>query len=286
MESSIELPMAKELGVLEANWERLKQGLGLDLEGGARRTKAFCRARAIRCAQDQLRLGMGFGLHDWSYAQVAAWAEMQGIGELSGVAVRQRLENMEAWLRELIGQILRQRNQPLGGRGGWKVKLQDATTVSRPGSVGTDARVHLELDLGNLCISGGEVTDASGGESLARFAAQPDEIRVADRGHAFGSGMGAVLQGGYLVVRINWQNLPLFTACGERFDLIAWLRGLTAPSETSVWVHTPSGHFAVRLIAAPLSEEKAAAAGRARTRPKSTTRCATKPCSRPASCCY
>ncbi len=208
MESSIELLVAKELGVLEANWERLEQGLGLDLEGSARRTQAFCRAREIGCPKDLLRLGMAFGLHDWSYAQIAAWAGLQGIGDLSGVAVRQRLANMDAWLRELIGQILRQRCERINGQPGWKVKLQDATTVSRPGSVGTDARVHVELDLGHLSISGVEVTDAGGGESLARFEAQPNTIRVADRGHAFGRGMGPVLKDGYLVVRINWQNLP------------------------------------------------------------------------------
>jgi hypothetical protein len=262
MESSTEATVAKELGVLEANWKQLESGLGLDLETSAREMKAFCRPRIIQCAKDQLRMGMAFGMHDWSYEQVAGWAELQGIGDLSGIAVRQRLENMDGWLRELIGKILRQRNQQIGSRAGWKVKLQDATTVSRPGSVGTDVRVHLELDLSNLCISGVEVTDASGGESLARFEAQPDEIRVADRGHAFGSGMGPVLKDGYLVVRINWQNLPLYTACGERFDLIGWLRGLTQLSETTVWVYYPQGALALRLIAAPLTEEKAEAARR------------------------
>lgn len=260
MKSSTSTAEKEELSILESNWETLQQGLGIDLAGSAREQKAFLRAREIRDAGDQLRLDLAFGVEDWSYSQLSEWALRQGIGDLAGEAVRKRLYNSEAWLRWLVGQLLQRRCQALGCQSGWKVRIQDATTISKPGSSGTDARVHLQLDLSNLCVSGVEVTDAHGGESLARFEATPDEIRVGDRGHAFASGMGPVLEKGHLVVRINWQNLPLFTASGERFDLIAWLKGLTQMSETSVVVQTPQGDFPVRLLAAPLAPEKAEAA--------------------------
>jgi len=262
MKSSTNAAERKEQILLESNWEKLETGLGIDLAGSAREKKAFLRARELRTPGDLLRMGMVFGLQDWSYSQLSEWALRQEIGDLAGEAVRQRLYHMEDWLDWLIGKVLERRCSALGCQAGWKVRLQDATTVSRPGSQGTDARLHLELDLSNLCVSGVEVTDASGGESLARFEAAPDEIRVGDRGHAFASGMGPVLQKGYLVVRINWQNLPLYTASGARFDPIAWLRGQTQMSEIPLVLPTPQGDFPVRLLAAPLSPEKAEAARR------------------------
>ncbi len=265
MESSTTFAETKELKILDQGWEKLEAGLSLDLEKSAREKKAFVRVREIPCGRELLRIGMVFGMQDWSYEQITSWALLQGIGNLSGVAVRQRLLNCEAWLRELVGQVLRKRCSALSLQPGWKVRLQDATTISRPGSSGTDGRVHLELDLANLCVTGVEVTDAHGGENLARFEAHPDEIRVGDRGHAFASGMAPVLAHGYLVVRINWTSLPLYTLQGERFDLIAWLRSLTQTSETTIQIQSPQGWFSLRLLAAPLSIEKAEAARR-RTR--------------------
>jgi Transposase DDE domain len=145
----------------------------------------------------------------------------------------------------------------------------DATTVSRPGSQGTDWRIHLSLDLGNLCIDGLEVTDAHGGETLARLPSRPDDIRVADRGYAFVRSLAPdLVAGAGLVVRMNWQNLPLEDEHGERLEVIAQLRRLFAnpvsdPQETYVWLTTPQGHYRLRLIAAPLPQE---AADRARQR--------------------
>jgi Transposase DDE domain len=262
MECSTTAVERKELILLEKNWEKLETGLGIDLAGSAWEHKAFVRARGIRSAGDLLRLGLVFGLQERSYSQLSEWALLRAVGDLAGEAVRKRLYHMEAWLDFLIGKLVERRCSALGCQAGWKVRLQDATTVSRPGSRGTDARLHLTLDLSNLCVSGVEVTDAHGGESLARFAAAPDEIRVGDRGYAFASGMGPVLQKGCLVVRINWQNLPLWTANGERFDLSAWLREQSQMSEASVIVRTPQGDFPVRLLAAPLAPDKVEAARR------------------------
>lgn len=262
MESSTTEAKKEEVSLLEGQWERLETGLGIDLEGSARERGAFRRVRAIGSAGDLLRLGMVYGLQDWSYRQLSEWALRQGVGDLAGEAVRKRLYQMEDWLDWLVGKLVERRSGRLACPAGWKVRLQDATTVSRPGSSGTDARLHLVMDLNQLCVSGVEVTDVHGGESLARFAAAPDEIRVADRGYAFVSGMGPVLQTGYLVVRINWQNLPLWDANAQRFDLTGWLREQTQMCETDGIVRTPQGDFPVRLLAAPLAPEKAEAARR------------------------
>jgi hypothetical protein len=265
MKSSTKLTATKVFEIFEQSPEAMRSQLGIDLEASARATKAFTRARQIRTVGDLLRVGLIFGSQDWSYEEIAAWALKEEIGDLSGVAVRQRLKNAEEWFRQLVNAMLQVRGQELQPPAPWRIGLQDATVICRPGSKGTDARLHLRMDLGQMCLTGVEVTDARGGESFARFPVEANEIRIGDRGYAFASGMGPVLARGSLIVRINWQNLPLLNSAGERLDLCAWLRTLTQSGECSVQLPTPQGCFPIRLLAIPLPP-RMAEASRARAR--------------------
>lgn len=250
--------------ILSEGTQPLKQALQIDLESTARETRAFVRRREIRSAADLLRVLLMYVLSDWSLRMVAAWALMQEIGYLSDVAVLKRIRGCMAWMQKLIGLLLQRRGLMLQESAPVRLRLMDASVISGPGSAGTDWRLHLGLSLWPLMIDGVEITDAHGGETLARFASQPNEIRIADRGYAFASGLAPILAGdGFLVTRINWQNLPLSMETGARFDLIAWLKTLHGPSEQAVWLNTPQGRFALRLLAGPLPE---AAIGRAEQR--------------------
>lgn len=245
------------------DWHEVQQALPIDLERTARAAKALQRKREIRSAGDLLRWVFCYALSDWSLRLVAAWALLQGIGNLSDVAVLQRLRNSRVWIGQLIGQLLQPRCQALQPLAGVRLRLMDATVISRPGSQGTDWRVPLGLDLERLGLDGIEVTDAQGGESLARLAPVENEMRVADRGYGYASSLGAMLAAwGGLVVRINWHNLRLETQPGQRFHLIAWLKTVSQPMEPLVWLSTPQGRFELRLLASPLSPEAAVAARR------------------------
>jgi hypothetical protein len=231
----------------------IEQALQIDLDGTARQTGALLRKRKIHSAVDLLRMVLIYVLSDWSLKMVAGWALLQEIGFLSDVAVLKRLRGCSVWLGRLIGLILERRSQGLQETTRVRLRLMDASVITRPGAKGTDWRLHLGLTLWPLSIDGIEITDAQGGETLARFAPQANEIRVADRGYAFVSSLTALLgTEGFLVIRINWQNLPLEIQTGERLDLIGWLKTLESPSEQAVWLTTPTGRFALRLIAAPL----------------------------------
>jgi hypothetical protein len=239
--------------LLEDSPQALADFLPLDLECSAKQTKAFVRKRGIQSAGDLLRLVLMYVGSDWSLRLVAFWAFVQGIGYLSDVAVLKRLRHCTGWLGYLIGQILQRRCHALQQTVPVRVRLMDASVINRPGKHGTDWRLHLSLTLHPLGIDGVELTDAHGGETLARFAPQDQEIRIADRGYAFVSGLARLLaEASFLVVRINWQNMPLESEAGQRFALIAWLKGLSAPGEQRVWLPTPAGRFALRLLAAPL----------------------------------
>ena len=234
--------------------------LGWDLAGSAKASGALVRRREIQTAKDLLRMVLVYCLTDWSLDQVGMWALLQGIGSLSKVAVRQRLRNSSVWMGQLVGLWLQQRCAALQQLGGLMVRLMDATVISRSGSPGTGWRVHLLFDLLQLRVAGLELTDAHGGETLARIPPQPGEIRIADRGYAFLSGIVTLLATAYLVLRINWQNLPLYQLDGQRFDLPAWLKTLTHATECWVMVKDGPDSYPLRLLACPLPPEARQAA--------------------------
>ena len=210
------------------SWESIQEKLGLDLESTAKETKALQRKRGITRAKDLLRLILFYVTSDWSLRLVGAWALLNGIGYLSDVAVLKRLRNSQKWIGKLVGTILQKRVSVLKSMPGVRLRVVDATTISVQGSKGIDWRLHLSFDLGNLCLDGVELTDQYGGESLARFEAQNNEILVADGAYPFASGMAPVLNAGAgLIVRINWRNVPVRGPDGQRFEIIPWLKTLS-----------------------------------------------------------
>jgi hypothetical protein len=238
-------------------WENFEERLGIDLERTAKETKAIQRKREISSAKDLLRLILFYASSDWSLKLVGAWAVLIGIGWLSDVAILKRLRSSKAWLGKLVFLLMQKRVSALQRLPGVRLRVIDATTINVPGSKGIDWRLHLSFDLGNLCLDGLEITDRYGGESLARFEAQSNEIWVADGAYPFVSGMAPMLQAGAgLIVRINWRNVPVLGPDGQRFEIIPWLKTLTTLSEKLIWMATPQGWFQFRLIASPIPPDK------------------------------
>ena len=246
------------------DWLQVCGRIPVDIEALAKETKAIQRKREVKSAPDLLRLVLAYAVCDWTLHLVGAWATMIGLGHLSDVAARQRLRKAHVWLGRIIGAWLAQRQSELVRRP-VRVRLNDATTVSGPGSRGIDWRLHATFDLGVCCLKDVEVTDVKGGETLTRHTAQAGEIHVADRGYAHPKGLGALWASlAYLVVRLNAHNVPLETADGQRFDLVHWLQAEATdqPREVPVWVTTPQGRFEARLIAQGLPEPAVEAARR------------------------
>jgi hypothetical protein len=250
-------------------WEALVKGIppSVALDLTAQTLEALVRRREVSCAADLLRMVLSYACCDYSLRVLSLWCATLGLGNLTANALRKRFQHCHRWLGMLIVALLQARQLSLPQRSGLRVRVQDATVVSRPGSTGVDWRLHLSLDVQQARIDGIEVTDAHGGETLARFAAQPGEVRLADRGYAHPRGLEALLRdGGQVVVRINWQNLSLQEEDGTRLDTAAWLREINKPGlgvqERSVWLCTPQCRFALRLVACPLPPEKAEEARR------------------------
>lgn len=245
--------------LLQTQWPSLLSMLPPEavLEASARCHGALCRRRILRSAQAVLRLALiyccGLSLRQTSY-----WAGVLGLGKMSQVGVMKCLRRSSAWLGQLVGMKLAERAQCRQVQG-LRLRLVDATTVSAPGSQGTDWRLHLGFDLGSLSIDSVELTDAQGGESLSRFQVGPREVLIGDRGYAHAKGLESVQQaGGQFLVRINWQNLPLQTRQGEAFDLVAAAREIAdtevAEFEVQIAATRQTPAIAARLLIVRKSE--------------------------------
>jgi hypothetical protein len=215
------------LPILCDQWKSLLAMLprGFDLEKTVRESKALVRRRGIASAEALLRLILVYSLCGLSLRATAAWAQAQGVAEVSDVALLKRLRKASSWMGQLLGAKLAERVeglelQPLS----YRLRIVDATTASIPGSQGTNYRVHLGFNLGSFQVDRIEVTGAQGGESYSRLGIQAGDLILGDRGYCHRRGLAAVRQAGAdFLVRINWQNLPIEDSQHQRLDLVELL---------------------------------------------------------------
>ena len=240
-----------ERSVVESEWQYVVSLLPKDLEARATQKLAIQRRRNIASAEELLRLVLAYSACDFSLRQLAAWAKVTGLAELSDVAAMKRLQAASEWLGDLVMAWLRDRGlashlPPL------TVRVVDASVVLAPGGTGTDWRVHARLDLAAQRLAGLEVTGPEGGETFDRHTFSPGEVVLADRGYAHREAVAGAIDGGaHVVVRGNWQSFPLETRSGAPLDIVACLETLAA-AEMGDWAVQFRAHgtvYPVRLIA-------------------------------------
>jgi hypothetical protein len=223
-------------------------------------TGAFTRRREIDSPTKLLQLVLTWAVAERSLRETAAMAAEAGVADVSDVALMKRFVRTGDWLGGLLASVICRVPWPTGSR----IRLLDATTINRRGSRGTDARLHVGIDLRSHRVDSVELTDAGGGEKLERFTFTPGEIVIADRGYAHRSGLAAVMHAGAsFIVRFPWSTLPLEHLDGEPFDLLDALRSLpeAEPGEFAVAFRSPKGEqMPCRLVAIRKSEPAAAAA--------------------------
>ncbi len=248
----------KDFNELE-NWEILSTFLPHDWAEQARRLGAMRRARYISDPGTVLRVLLLHLATGCSLAETAARASASGLAQISAVGVFKRLRAAEPWLRWLAQQMRGVADLPMEVAGR-RLRAVDATSVSEPGSTGTDWKVHWAVNLADLQCDFFELTDVrEGGETFRRVPVTPGDILMGDRIYAAPPGVSHVVRAeGDVVVRLNRQALPLFDRQGRRMDLLPFLRGLKGktPQEHETRVRNPQGGWiAGRLIALRQSAE-------------------------------
>jgi hypothetical protein len=238
---------------LKEDWAYLLSFLSSpkELERSASAFGAIRRIREISSANSLLRLMMVYGFCGLSLRRTAAWAAEAGLANISDVSLLDRFRNGAEWLGHLLAVKLADHAAVTASNASkLKVRLVDASSITRVGGRGTDWRLHMTLSLASLKIDDIAITDVSGGERLSRFKFHPGEIAVADTGYAHRAGLESVVENGaHFLVRLNWVNLPLVTLDGQPIDLLAYCRTVegTTPSEFTVRVRG-SNMAPVRLL--------------------------------------
>lgn len=184
---------------------------------------------------------------------------------MTSVALHKWMKKLGPYLSTLLQQMVHSEAYAPERWAGFEIVVADATTVQRPGSKGTTARVHYALRLADLSSRHIEVTDDKGGETIRRFCPEEGELWIADRVYANPPGIAWVhRQRADIIVRLNRGALPLYDADRKTIDVNELLNATQAReigSECRAYVHGPDGEvISGRLCWLRLPEEKAARA--------------------------
>lgn len=255
-------------------WSELSARLpaDLDLDLLARTTKAVQRQRGdgVIDGTTLLRLSLARGPGGKSLPAAAVWAHVNGIAEITGQSLNERLHGSVTFLSAVAHHLLAGR--PAVRSGIWEgrcLRIADGSVLSQRGSKGTDWRVHGVYDLGRGTFSHLEITDSHGAESLLRCAPVAGEVLIADRGYARAKELRACLDRSGrdardFIVRVGWRALALRDGNGAPFDLIARLDAPDPGAGPREWtVRAVAGARDIlppfRLIALALPADKVAA---------------------------
>jgi hypothetical protein len=245
-------PSTAEIVGEVGNWAVLRRFLPPGWEEQARILGALKRTRGVSGAEPLLRTLLIHLANGCSLAETSIRAKRAGLCVMSSVALFKRLRAAEGWLRWLAQQVRGIKLMAAIGVGR-RLRAVDATTVSEPGSTGTDWRIHYSVNLGDLQCDFFELTDVKGGETLRRVPIKPHDIIMGDRIYATPPGVAHVMDAqADIVVRVNRQSLPLFDEEGNSLNILKTVRDLK-PAQVREWrtavQHPEGGWLRGRLIA-------------------------------------
>lgn len=196
----------------------------IDLEASARAHRALLRKRGVRTAPDLLHLALLYGPGGLSLRGTASFATEAGIAELCDVSLLERLQNSGDYLADILDHLLAHRRDGAPTEGRLQLNLVDGSTVSVPGSDGSDWRLHARYEPARGCFTDLIITEAKTAEALCCVAVRPGDVLVQDRGYArVRNFVHAQTNSAHFITRIGWQSVKLYDASGQRFDLFATL---------------------------------------------------------------
>ena len=252
---------------------RLPSDLDLDALGRSHGAIQRVRGDGINDGTTLFRVSLARGPGGKSLPETALWARQNGVAEIGGQALNERLHGSLAFLSAILHRLLagRQAGKQAAKTSIWAgrcLRIADGSSISQRASKGTDWRVHGVYDLGLGGFSHLEITDVHGAESLLHCAPVGKEVLIGDRGYAKVKALQACLdrsgpQARDFSVRTGWRALVLRDRDGAPFDLIAHLAEVPAGDTPREWTVRPvlDGRKQpilpmIRLIAQPLPPDK------------------------------
>ncbi|ESZ35810.1 hypothetical protein NKI96_14525 [Mesorhizobium sp. M0292] len=117
------------------------------------------------------------------------------LASLSDVALLKRLRAAADWLGDIAGALLQKACAKSAAPTGRRLRV-DGSSISRPGSAGTDWRVHATYEPALARFTHLEISDVRGGESFLRVPLRQGDIVVGDRGYARAPSLEKVVSAG------------------------------------------------------------------------------------------
>jgi hypothetical protein len=196
----------------------------IDLDASARAHRALLRKRGVRRAVDLLHLALLYGPGGLSLRGVASFATEAGIADLCDVSLLDRLRNSGDYLADVLDRLLADSRGDAPTNGRLQLSLVDGSTVSVPGSDGSDWRLHARYEPARGRFTDLAITQVTTAEALCCVAVRPGDVLVQDRGYARVRNFAHARANGVdFITPIGWRSLKLFDLLGQSFDLLAAL---------------------------------------------------------------
>jgi len=247
---------------INKEWDELVETIPDDLEASAQEQGALKRRRGIKSASDLLRLILMYATLR-SLRNTALWAACLGLCDISRQAIEKRVRKSTAWLRHVLAAQLGGVIEVPQAAAGLvrRLLIVDGSTIARPGSPGTEWRLHLNWQPFSHQPAGVLLTDGQQGEGFEGLGLEANDLVIADRGYGLWRHIRVALEAGaYFIIRLAWSNLPLVTPQGQPFDLIQWLQDLPeeqTAAEITVAAADDPERRPLRLVAGRLPKDKA-----------------------------
>lgn len=228
--------MSQDIG----EWRLVQKLLPSGWEAAARTCGAFKRARYMKEPAELLRLLLYHAVGAGSLRTTTAQAKAAGIASMSPVGLFKRMRSSVAWLEWIAAGLCEELRESPALPGGLRLRVLDGSSISKPGSKGTDWRLHYMLDLRTLSCDWLELTDGSVGEAISRAPVEAGDVILADRGYCRLRDLQYVASmDAHSLVRLKWKHAAMRDSRGRKF------RALEAASNLDVG---EVGSWAVRMV--------------------------------------
>lgn len=232
---------------IKDDWDIVKTFLPVGWEKKAAELGALRRKRQIKNAETLLRTLLIHLAEGKSLRTTSAYAHEVGLCTLTDVALLQRLQASQEWFHWMAVELFALLQGPVLANDlfqRYRIRLVDGSSISEPGSTGTDWRLHYSFLLSNLRCDTFLMTSAKTGKAFQRYPVSPGDLFIGDRGYCQRQGIQYVLEHhGHVLVRFHSTNLPLFRRSGSPFVVLEHLRQL-GPADIgdwNVWFTSPEG---------------------------------------------
>lgn len=205
----------------------------------------------VTSAQELLRFILLHVGADMPLRQTVVTVAHGGGSKVSQVWLHEKMRRARPYLAALVARLISDAAASARPElwAGYEMVCLDGSTVSAPGSEGSDARIHAVLRLHDLAVQNVLVTGTVDGETLRRFGWTAEQLVIVDRGYSNAPGIAWVVdQGAAVLVRVNRGALPLFDR-EQQVDVLEWCRSLPGHRaiERSVHVVHAAGRNARRV---------------------------------------